>query len=225
MACPCRPCARPSSRRGRWPRSGPPASRPSSPARPAVPPMLQASAYSATRRRVTLGPRATDEDGQVRLDRRGQVEHRTGAIAPVRRRPLTIEHAAHDRQRISQPAQPLAGALPELQAEGFVLGLEPGSTDAQHRAAAADVVERGDHLGHQRRIAEGVGADHHADAGALGHRRHGRHGGVALEDRAPRAIRRWDRGGPKSRWSRSRGDRPAAGPPGTTPSRCTGSSS
>ena len=40
------------------------------------------------------------------------------------------------------------GELPELDSQPLVLGLEPGATDPEDRAAVADVVERGDLLRH-----------------------------------------------------------------------------
>ena len=187
--------------------------------------MLQASPYLATSRRVTLGPLPPIRMGS-RFWRGRVVDHVRGVVvAAGGSRPLPVEHAADDGQRLGQPAQPLRRPVAVFDAEGRVLRLEPGRADAEVGAPAADVVQRGDHLGHQRRVAERVGADHQPDAGALRLRRHRR-----PWPRTPRASARcgrpgWGRGGPRSRGSRSRGGRLAAGPPGRPASRCTGSSS
>ena len=95
-----------------------------------------------------------------------------------------MEHPAHDRQRLAEPAQPLREAVTELDAVGLVLGLEPGATDAEDRPAAGDVVERRRHLGGERRFAERVGADHQADPDPLGGLGPGGQRQPALEDRA-----------------------------------------
>ena len=114
------------------------------------------------------------------------VADRLHGVAAVGRRAglRPVEHVAHDGQRLCQPAQPRARPVAVLEAEGGVLRLHPGGTDAQHGPSAADVVDGGDHLGQQGRVAEGVGAHEVADGGALrlgGHRGHGR---VGLDGRA-----------------------------------------
>ena len=127
---------------------------------------------------------STDEDGQSFLDR-----HRV--VADGRRRvtragcggPLPVEHAAHDRQRLAQPAQPFREATPEGDAVGDVLLLEPGTADAQDRPTAGDVVESGGHLRGQGRLPERVCSDHQPDPHMLRRLRPGRQRQPAFQDR------------------------------------------
>ena len=129
---------------------------------------------------------AADQDRQPWLDRR-----RVVADAPPRdsagRAPSPVpsrQHVAHELGRLVEPVEPLAEARPELDPEGLVLALEPGAADAEDRPPVAHVVERRRQLHRQRRVPEGVGADHQPERRA---RRHGGPAGedqVALEDRA-----------------------------------------
>ena len=50
---------------------------------------------------------------------------------------------------------------------GGMLALVPATAEAEDGAATTDVVDGRDHLGHQRGVAEGVGADHQAELDAL----------------------------------------------------------
>ena len=52
-----------------------------------------------------------------------------------------MEHPAHDRQRLAEPAQPLGKTAPEWDPERVVLLLEPGASDPEDRPTARDVVE------------------------------------------------------------------------------------
>ena len=100
-----------------------------------------------------IGPRLAD-----------RVTHRVAR--PVVIDPLAVEQPADQHDRLVQPAETLAEARPEVDAEGLVLALEPGATDAEHRAAAGDVVERRRELGRQPGVAERVGPDHQAETDA-----------------------------------------------------------
>ena len=111
---------------------------------------------------------AADADRQVRLDRQRKVPGSLRVVVVAPRRGLgPVEHAAHDRQRLAQPAKPLRKSRPELEPEVLVLLSEPGAADPEDRAAAADVVERRRHLRGERRRAERVGAHHQADPDLL----------------------------------------------------------
>ena len=46
-----------------------------------------------------------------------------------------MEHAAHQLHRLIEPCDAVTHAAAELDAEGSVLGLEPGRPDAQHGAS------------------------------------------------------------------------------------------
>ena len=127
---------------------------------------------------------AANQDREALLDRRRVVPDRLSPVVLLAGRALAVEHAAHDADRLIQPAQALARRAAELDPERAVLGLEPGAADAQHRPAAADVVERGRHLGDERRVAERVGTDHEPDGGALGALGPGGQGQPALEHRS-----------------------------------------
>ena len=49
---------------------------------------------------------------------------------PVVVHALAVEQPAHEHDRLVEPADPLTGRRPERDAEGLVLPLEPGGTDA-----------------------------------------------------------------------------------------------
>ena len=139
---------------------------------------------SRDRAQGLLLPRATDEDGQPRLDRRRVVPH-IGRVVPDAacggaRGP---KHAVDQLHGLVQPVQPLADAAPEVDAEGGVLRLEPGAAQAQHRPTPGEVVEGRDHLDHERRVAERVGTHQQPQRRAGGHLAPAREHHVALEDR------------------------------------------
>ena len=110
-----------------------------------------------------------DADRQMALDGQRIVpDLGRRVVRPGRGRLGPIEHPAHDGQRLAQPAQALRESRPELEPIRPVLRLEPRPADTEHRAATRDVVERGRHLGDQRRIPERVGTDHQAERDVLG---------------------------------------------------------
>src|SRR5439155_6651625 len=77
----------------------------------------------------------------------------------------------------------LPDALAEVDAECLVLALEPGATDAQHRAAVRDVVERRRELRGQARVPERVRPDHESQPDARRDRGDAGEECPALEDR------------------------------------------
>lgn len=95
-----------------------------------------------------------------------------------------MEHPAHDRQRLAEPKQALGRPAPELVPIRPVLSLEPGAAHAQDRPTAGDVIDGGRHLCRQRRLAERVGADHHADPDPIGGLGPGGERQPTLEDRS-----------------------------------------
>ncbi len=97
------------------------------------------------------------------------------------RHALPVEQAPDDTRRLVQPVQPLAEARTEFDAERIVLALEPTAAEAEHRATAGLVVERGRQLGDQPRIPERRRRHEQAEADACRDRRHGRERRPALE--------------------------------------------
>ena len=94
------------------------------------------------------------------------VAHVVRVVEDAARRGRTAgEHRADQLDRLVQPVEPLAHAAAEVDAEGGVLRLEPGGAQAQHGPAVREVVERGDHLRHERRVAERVGAHEQPERG------------------------------------------------------------
>ena len=96
-------------------------------------------AYFATSLSVTCSPPPPMQDRQVRLDGRRDVARRParGSAGRVAVGSLAVEHPAHDRQRLAQPAQPLREAVAELEPERLVLLLEPRPADPEDRPPAA----------------------------------------------------------------------------------------
>src|SRR5262249_27220238 len=80
--------------------------------------------------------------------------------------------------------QPLAEPGPEVDPVPLVLALEPGTTDAEDRPPAGEVVERRRELRGEPRVTEGVGADHEPEGRPLRHLRPPGEDRPALEDRA-----------------------------------------
>ena len=150
-------------------------------------------------------PAAADEDGQVWLDRSGltqRVPHRVAR--PVVIDPLAVEQAAHQHDRFVEPAEALARALPEVDAEGLVLALEPRAADAEDGPAARHVVQGRGELGREPRVAERVRADHQAEPHALRERARGRPASSSPRGWAVPTGRRSPAGGPRSRPNPSR---------------------
>ncbi len=75
-----------------------------------------------------------------------------------------VEHAAHDWQGFTEPAESLWETITKVQAEVLVLLFEPGGANAKDGAAVGDVVEGGGELRRNRWLTEGVRTHHQADA-------------------------------------------------------------
>ena len=90
-----------------------------------------------------LLPAAADDDREVRLDRPREADEVVDPVRPALVRHLVaVEDAADDPDRLVEPVEPLAVALPEVDPVGDVLELEPRAAEPEDRAAAAHVVER-----------------------------------------------------------------------------------
>src|SRR6478736_6521425 len=127
----------------------------------------------------------TDQERHALLDRRREVPDVLRRVAWAGcRRLLAVEHPAHDRKGLAEPAQPLREAAPELDPERLVLLLEPCRADAEDRPPTRDVVEGRRHLCGQGRLAEWVGPYHQPDPDVLGRLRPGSQRQPALERRA-----------------------------------------
>ena len=132
---------------------------------------------------------AADEQRQSFLDRRRVVADLFRRIARSGgRRALAVEHPAHDRERLAEPAQALREAASELEPERLVLLLEPGRADAEDRPAVGDVVKGRGHLRGEGRLAERIGPDHQADPDPFSRLRPGRERQPGLEHRSARAA-------------------------------------
>ena len=106
-----------------------------------------------------------DQDRQVLLNGGGKVAHRLRLVARAGCGWFgAVEHAAHDRERLAEPAQSLWEAITKVQAEVLVLLFEPGGTNAKDGAAVGDVVEGGGELRRNGWLTEGVRTHHQADA-------------------------------------------------------------
>ena len=97
------------------------------------------------------------------IGRRGQPK----AVGPVARARvghlLAVQQRTDDLEGLLQPVQPLPEAAPELDPEGRVLADVPAAAQPQDGPTAADVVDGGDRLGDERRVAERVGAHEQAE--------------------------------------------------------------
>ncbi len=95
-----------------------------------------------------LAAAAADEDRQVGLDGPRFAQRVVQRVArSLVGHALAVEEPAKQHDRLVQPAQPLTRARPEVDAEGVMLALEPGSADAEHRTPGRDVIERRGELG------------------------------------------------------------------------------
>ena len=102
----------------------------------------------------------------MRLDRARLAQGVAHRVArPVVTELLAVEQAAHQHDRLVQPAEALAGARPEIDAERLVLPLEPRAADAEHGPAVRDMVQGRGELGGQARVAERVRPDHQTRGG------------------------------------------------------------
>ena len=126
---------------------------------------------------------AADHDGHPRLDRGRSEAQPVGTVARALVRDLLTGHQrAHDLESLLEPVETVAEAAPELEPEGGVLTLVPAAAQPEDGAAAADVVDGGDGLGHDGRIAEGVGTDEEPESDMRRHRGPGGQARIALED-------------------------------------------
>jgi hypothetical protein len=94
--------------------------------------------------------------------------------------PLAAEHELEHLEGLAEPG----GAVrrrPAAEAEGPQLGIHRPPPEPELEPPAADDVERGGHLGEQRRVAERVAQHEVADADGGRPRREGRGEGPALE--------------------------------------------
>jgi hypothetical protein len=104
-------------------------------------------------------------------------------IADERNGPLTNERA-NDPQRLLEAVH----AVIEREPEGRVLGLMPTAPKTQDQASVADGVQRGGHLGEDRRAAEARGQHDRPELYALGRHGDGAQQRPRFVDPARRAV-------------------------------------
>jgi catechol 2,3-dioxygenase-like lactoylglutathione lyase family enzyme len=121
---------------------------------------------------------------------RGEAQS-VGPIARAIVRDLVAGHQrAHHLEGLLEPVEPIAEAAPELDPEGGVLALVPATAQPEDGPTAADVVDGRDGLGHDGRVAEGVGTDEEPQAGTCRHRGPGGQARIAFEDGTVRVAHR-----------------------------------
>ncbi len=135
---------------------------------------------------------------------------------------LATQQRTDDLERLLQPVKTLPEAGAEVDPEGRVLPHVPGAAQAHDRAAATDVVDGGDRLGGERRVAEGVGAHEQAELHSIRKCGPGGQRRVPLEHRPVRTHPQPRRGGPRSRGGRTQARPPAGQPRGRRASPCSG---
>ena len=107
------------------------------------------------------------EDRQVGSRRRAQDDVADRHPLAVEVGPALADERRDDRERLLEPPD----AVVERVAERVEFGLVPAAPDTQDEPSAADVIERGRHLGQQRGVAEGRAHDDRPElhpAGGLG---------------------------------------------------------
>ena len=171
-----------------------------------VPDVFQASARSATVRRVFFGPDPPIRIGRCAWIGRGAHQRVVERVAPG---PRGVNRSPSSRRRISitdssSRSSASRATSPNSIPNAVVLALEPGAADAQDRAPVREVVEGRRELGGEPGVAERVGADHQAEADPLRDRgQAGQHATSPRRSAAPTG-RRSRAGDPRSRSSPSR---------------------
>ncbi len=103
-------------------------------------------------RQRLLRARAADQDREVLLDRsRGAHSVAEAVEAAVVGDRVAVEQAPDERDRLPQAVETLTEPGAEVEPERLVLALEPATADAQDRATARDVIERGRELARSAR--------------------------------------------------------------------------
>ena len=187
------------------------------------PPVFQASAYLATVCSVFRSPLPPIRIGRCAWTGGGLLQHVLRVVeAAARDRRPAAEHRPHQLDRLVEPVQPLAEAGAELDARTPCARSRTRPRRSRGSCApAAHVVERGDHLHDEGRVAERVRADHQAEPHVLGVLGPARRASGTPRTSARRGRRRSGRGGPRSTASRSRAGRRARRSRAATASRCT----
>ena len=94
---------------------------------------------------------------------------------------LTVQQPPDQPHRLVQAVEPFAEPAPKVDAEGFMLALEPAAADAQDGATVAQVIKgRREFRGHAR-WPERVGRHEQAQSNAVGQDCEGRERGPALQ--------------------------------------------
>ena len=143
-------------------------------------------------------PLGRDEDRQVGRAGGTRTASRAVTYWPSRSaRPSRIKPADH-RQRFLEPGHLVVGRV----AERLVFRIVPAAPDAEDQPTAADVVERGGHLGQQRRVAECRAHDDRPELDAVGRLGDGAEDRPALVDPRRLAVRAGTAGGRRPRPNR-----------------------